>query len=141
MIRLARQGTPNAFIANVLEVFAPYEGKLVRVEVCEGGYIVDDSVTTKEAEVFWAANRPELPFVPAADQEYDGLDGLLEIDLSGESGVPPESRFGGKSTNLARLQRATPRKARGTSVCTRGGVRWCPRLLSPRDCESSRGHR
>ena len=39
-IRTARRGTPNAFVKNALEAFAPYEGKLVRLEVFETEYFV-----------------------------------------------------------------------------------------------------
>ena len=103
-IRTARRGTPNAFVGNALEAFAPHEGELVRLEVFAQSYIVTPGVSTEAAAAFWQENRPELPFVPTFDAEYGSFDHLLDMDLSGAGGISPVSRFGGKATNLARLQ-------------------------------------
>ena len=98
-IRTARRGTPNAFIANALEVFAPYDGKLVRLDVGETEYAVAE-VGAEEAEAFWSSNRRELSQPPTFDEEYRALDAFAEMDLESA----PVGRYGGKATNLARLQ-------------------------------------
>ena len=100
-IRTARRRTPNAYVANAMEAFEPFDGKLVRLEVGERRYTIRE-VKAEEAETFWAENRPQLPALPPVDRSYDGLDSLAEMDFSGA--VNLESRFGGKATNLARLQ-------------------------------------
>ncbi|MAG93398.1 MAG: hypothetical protein CMJ48_06575, partial [Planctomycetaceae bacterium] len=57
-----------------------------------------------EAEAFWASSRPQISIFPQVDQEFAELSSLNEMDLSGDI-IPPEARFGGKATNLARLGR------------------------------------
>ena len=103
-IRTARRGTPNAFVAGAVKAFSAYEGQLVRLEVFATEYFVTE-VMLEEAEAFWATNRRELASPPTLDPDYRGLDQLLEMDLSGVDGLPPVARYGGKATNLARLQR------------------------------------
>ncbi|MBI4583364.1 MAG: VCBS repeat-containing protein [Planctomycetes bacterium] len=102
-VRTARRGTPNAFVAGALELFASLEGKLVRLEVRESGYEVREA-SQADAERWWAANRPSLSELPALDAEFRDLNSLDDLDLS-EERLPPEARFGGKAANLARLQR------------------------------------
>jgi hypothetical protein len=100
-IRTARRRTPNAFVANAVETFAPFNGKLVRLEVTASGYTVEE-VNDEEAEAFWAQNRPQLSQLPQLDEEFSELSSLAEIaqmDLD----AAQEIRFGGKATNLARL--------------------------------------
>ena len=101
-VRTARRGTPNAFVANAREAFTPFNGKLVRLEVFPGEYFVTE-VELEEAEDFWANNRREFSTRPLIDDEYRGLDNLREIDLEAQ-GSRPESRYGGKASNMARLQ-------------------------------------
>ncbi len=100
-IRTARRGTPNAFVANALDVFEPYDGQLVRLEVSAGTFDVR-AAELPEAEEFWASNRPKLSELDPVDAEYAGLDRLRDIDFAAVSS--PESRYGGKGSNLARLQ-------------------------------------
>ncbi len=100
-IRTARRGTPNAFVEGALEEFAKYAGDLVRLDVTATGYSVVPA-EIDEAEEFWRESRPDLPQLPDFDPDYARLDALAEIDLSGE--LNPVARFGGKATNLARLQ-------------------------------------
>ena len=54
-----------------------------------------------EAERFWDENRPRLSELPTVDATYGRIDSLEEMALDGD----PESRYGGKATNMARLQR------------------------------------
>ena len=103
-IRTARRGTPNAFVADAHEVFRPFEGKLVRLEVFDTEYVVEE-VPADEAEAFWTSNRPSLAMVPTFDREYAALDSLLEMDLESTGENSPVSRYGGKAANLSRLQR------------------------------------
>lgn len=102
-VRTARRGTPNAYLAGAMETFAPLEGKLIRLEVRETDYTVDE-VTLEQAQAFWDASRPQLGETPTLDPRYAALDSFEEMDLSGAE-VAPEARYGGKATNLARLQR------------------------------------
>lgn len=98
-IRTARRGTPNAFVARVREKFAEFEGELVRVEVFPENFFVT-RVDASEAEEFWSQVRRKVPERPFIDGDYTPLDSFLSMDLAGR----PEGRYGGKATNLARLQ-------------------------------------
>lgn len=103
-IRTHRRGTPNAYISDALEEFASVEGKLIRFEVSEASYRVEEA-TEEEAEAWWAANRPTLSVFPSLDREYKEFASLEEIATQSSTEVPPvEARFGGKASNLARLQ-------------------------------------
>ena len=102
LIRTARRGTPNAHVAEALEAFAPFSGQLVRVEVKPSTYEVR-AATLEEAEEFWAANTPMLSELPEFDAEFAELSSLGEISALDAVGVL-ESRFGGKASNLGRLQ-------------------------------------
>jgi hypothetical protein len=101
-IRTARRGTPNAFVEGAHDSFRAYDGKLIRLQVFDTEYFVDEA-TTEEAEAFWASNRPRLAETPAIDAEYGGLDALIEVDLDGKI-TDPVARHGGKATNFSRLQ-------------------------------------
>ena len=99
-IRTANRGTPNAFVEGAMSVFAPFEDKLVRLEIRAPEHTVDET-TLEEAEEFWDM-RPSLPPPPSVDETYSALDRFEEMDFAGK--VPLETRFGGKATGLARLQ-------------------------------------
>jgi hypothetical protein len=103
VIRTARRNTPNAFVADAASMFAPYEGELVRLEVREADFEVR-AATIDEAEEFWASNRPQLMISPQVDREYGELASLGEIAAMDAAGMDAVARFGGKATNLARLQ-------------------------------------
>ena len=102
-VRTARRGTPNAFVDGALSAFTPFEGQLVRLEVENREYRVEPA-TLPEALAFWENNRPQITGVPSVDADWSLLTSLEEMDLS-PAAVTPESRYGGKATNLARLQR------------------------------------
>ena len=102
-IRTARRNTPNAFVADASAVFASYEGKLVRLEVRETEFEIRE-VTIAEAEEFWATSRPQLMISPPVDPDFDELSSLEEIAEMEAAGIDAVGRFGGKATNLARLQ-------------------------------------
>lgn len=102
-VRTARRGTPNAFVAGAREAFAPLDGRLVRLEVLPADYVVEE-VAPEEAEEFWASSRPRLTDLPTFDADYRALDHLLEMDVSPAGASTAVARFGGKATNLARLQ-------------------------------------
>ncbi len=99
-VRTARRGTPNAFVKDARDVFAPLEGKLVRLQVFDTEFFVDE-VELEEAQEFWDSNRPRFEPPPTFDELYSALDSLAEIDLDSD----PVSRFGGKASNFSRLQR------------------------------------
>jgi hypothetical protein len=102
-VRTARRGTPNAFVRGAVEAFASVAGKLIRLDVSDTTYTVTEIADVTEAEAFWESNRPQISALPTIDAEYDKLDSFAEMDF--ESEMPPESRYGGKASNLARLQR------------------------------------
>jgi hypothetical protein len=102
-IRTARRGTPNAFAAGALELFLPWEGRLVRLEVTDTGATVEEA-STASAEEFWSRSRPELSAFPMADRDYRELPDLLQVAAQEIGATPLESRFGGKTSHLARLQ-------------------------------------
>ncbi len=101
-IRTARRGAPNAFVADALSEFAPHAGQLVRLEVRSDDYDVRPA-TLEEAETFWRESRPSLSAPPQLDFEFAALPAFEEISML-EMGAPGVARFGGKATNLARLQ-------------------------------------
>ncbi len=101
-VRTARRGTPNAFVREAARAFGPHDGELVRFEVRADDFNVD-AATVAEAEAWWAESRPELSVLPEIDPDYQGLDRLEEI-ANHMDGALLESRFGGKASNLARLQ-------------------------------------
>ena len=106
-IRTARRGTPNAFVKEALEVFAPWAGRLVRLEVADEGFEVQPA-TPEEAAAFWENNQPTLSVLPTLDANYKDFPTLIEAaQLDIHPGEPSmESRIGGKATQLARLQRS-----------------------------------
>ena len=101
-IRSARRGTPNAFLRDALEIFANLEGKLIRLDVRQTEYEAKEA-PLDEARKFWEENRPQLSELPTVDGDYENIDSFDEMVLDGD--VSPESRYGGKASNLARLQR------------------------------------
>ena len=102
-IRTARRKTPNAFVGGAVETFGGFDGKLVRLQVTETEALIREA-SVEEAEEFWTSNRPQISIFPQVDRAFTELCRFSEMDLSGEA-VPPEARFGGKATNLARLGR------------------------------------
>ncbi len=102
-IRTARRGTPNAYVSGALEEFREWDGQLVRLEVTAGGYTIR-AASQEEAEEHWRTSRPSLEVAPTLDSEFSELltlGEIAELESTGLSGVP---RFGGKATNLSRLQ-------------------------------------
>ncbi len=100
-VRTARRGTPNAFIAGATDKLAGRDGELVRFEVLDTGYSIEPAQLS-EAEEFWDQSRPSLPQLPTVDSQYGGLDHLFDFDVALDGASV--SRFGGKATNLSRLQ-------------------------------------
>ena len=103
-VRTARRGTPNAFVKNAIEDFADLAGKLIRLEVDDTSFTTTEVADVAEAEAFWESNRPQISALPTIDTEYTALDSFEQMDLESTT-PPPESRYGGKASNLARLQR------------------------------------
>lgn len=98
-----QRGTPNAFVADALEAFAPFEGELVRLDVLDGTYTLAPA-TIDEAEAFWASNRPQADIDRQPDATFDELLSLQDIDTADEEArARSVSRFGGKATGLATL--------------------------------------
>ena len=102
-VRTARRGTPNAFVRNAARVFAPFEGKLVRLEVQEADFSVREA-DPEEAAEFLAGHRPSLSSLPEIDGSFAEFSSLAQINDQEGDDVDVVSRFGGKASNLARLQ-------------------------------------
>lgn len=106
-VRTARRGTPNAFVRSATEAFSAMDGVLVRLEVGETGYTVREA-SEEEAKAFWEANAGFLSHLPTLDAEYAdfaSLPAIAALDAEWSEGeLPAEARFGGKASNLARLQ-------------------------------------
>jgi len=104
-VRLARRGTPNAFVRDARDVLATFDGQLVRLEVRSDGYTIA-AATLEDAEKFWESSRRTISVLPAIDETFVDLASLEEIAAieAGNPTLPNEARFGGKASNLARLQ-------------------------------------
>ncbi len=102
-VRTSRRGTPNAFVHDAPAVLAPLNGKIARLEVGSRGYTIEE-VALEDAERFWTHNRPRLSTMPAVDFDTRSILTLDEIAALAAAGEPVESRFGGKASNMARLQ-------------------------------------
>ncbi|MBI4602973.1 MAG: hypothetical protein HY721_13530 [Planctomycetes bacterium] len=109
-IRTLRRGTPNAFVRDATRAFAPYDGKMVRLDAMADGYTVTEA-TLADAEAWWAAHRPDLSReIPEVDAEYALLDATGEAPLDGP--VRPVTRYGGKGANFLRLFTLIPEENR-----------------------------
>lgn len=99
----AQRGTPNAYIADPLAIFAPYDGQLVRLGLSEKLYSIAPA-TLAEAEDFWAEHRPSVAVDRLPDPEYFELLSVADIptDTAQNRGVAV-GRFGGKVKGLATL--------------------------------------
>ena len=102
-VRAARRGTPNAYIDNAGEFFAPLDGRLVRLVLTSDRWDAAPA-TAAEADAWWAERRPAPVPISTADVEYTELDDLASI----ASRPAPATRFGGKATNLALLYTFLP---------------------------------
>jgi pyruvate,water dikinase len=106
-VRLARRGTPNLYIKDALATLAPWNGLLVRLDATNGEGNAADTWTVVEADdadaqAWWAAHRPSLGELPAVDPDFLDLPALTAMEVD-DLPVPLGLRFGGKTTNLARL--------------------------------------
>lgn len=100
----ALRGTPNVHVANALDVFEPFEGQLVRLEVLPTEYSVREA-TVEEAEAHWAQQRPraELNAPPDRDgTEPTSLDAIPVATAAERTAAV--SRYGAKATGLAVLR-------------------------------------
>lgn len=98
------RGTPNAKVDDALEVFAPYEGMLVRLEALPTFYSIREA-TVEEAQAHWAQTRPQAELSAPPDWTFAEL---LDLDAIPTS-TPDErtqavSRFGSKVSGLAVLR-------------------------------------
>ena len=99
----AQRGTPNAFIADPLRVFAPYEGELVRLIVSQPFYSIDPA-TLDEAEAYWAEHRPSIAVDRPPDPTYFDLLSVADIPTAtAEQRGLAVGRYGGKVKGLATL--------------------------------------
>lgn len=98
------RGTPNAMVADALEVLAPYEGTLVRLEALSTYYSIREA-TVEEAEAHWASARPQAQLSAPPDPEFTELVALDDVPVgSAIERSQAVSRFGAKATGLAVLR-------------------------------------
>lgn len=102
-VRSIRRGTPNAFLDDALEVLAPYEGQLVRVEFGPNAYEITGPVELQEAEDWWAEHRPLLPPLPQPDDDFAELVTLPELAAETQDSLFLTARHGGKATGMGLL--------------------------------------
>jgi Pyruvate phosphate dikinase, AMP/ATP-binding domain len=93
------RGTPNIALlaASDDERVAPFLGKLVRFQVLDGEFKIEET-TIEEAQAFWES-RTTSPVVPDMDVERDGLPGFEELGFADSISV------GAKAANLAEVVR------------------------------------
>lgn len=102
------RGTPNVHVEDALEVLAPYEGQLVRIEALADYYTIREA-SLAEAQAHWEATRPNVePGAPPdfAFTDVVALDGLDVGDPAAR--LLAVSRFGSKATGLAVLRAIAP---------------------------------
>ena len=102
-LRSAARGTPNCYVADAHEAFAPWEGQLVQLTSGVDGYTVAPS-DLETASAWWEALRPEPVLLPAADLEWTEVVPLGQVPTQ----TPDERslavrRFGAKGASLATL--------------------------------------
>ncbi len=105
LVRLARRGTPNAFVAQALERLQSWDGQLVRLDVDTTSFTVE-AASLDEATEFWASRGRTISVEPQIDPNFRHLATFEEINAldAPTAEFVPEARFGGKASNLARLQ-------------------------------------
>ncbi|MCP4111983.1 MAG: hypothetical protein GY749_41720 [Desulfobacteraceae bacterium] len=94
------RGTPNMAMlgASSDERVKPYLNKLVRLEVMQGNFTLQET-TLEDAEDFWDSLIPDQTFYPPSDSNREGL--FLFSDLSFNDSIA----VGVKAANLAELSR------------------------------------
>lgn len=111
-----QRGTPNAFVIDARQAFAPLEGQLVRLEAQTGYYSVQPA-TQAEAEAYWQAHRPALAVENPAELDYAELDAFTEIPTdTAEQRALARARFGAKTVGLAVLSRLLEPDQRTTGL-------------------------
>ena len=106
-IRLARRGTPNAFLESPHEALAPYDGQLVQLTIEDATFSIEASTDYVAAQAWWDEHRPSLANSLLPDLEYSALDNVLEIDVE-ETDGPLAGKFGGKAAGLAKMYSFLP---------------------------------
>ncbi len=98
------RGTPNIHVTDALEVFAPYEGMLVRLEALPTYYSIREA-TLEEAQAHWAANRPQVEPGAPPDFAFTEVLDLDDVPVGGpEERTRAVSRFGSKAAGIAVLR-------------------------------------
>ncbi len=108
-VRSAARGTPNCYLFGALTELAGWEGQLVRL-TCAPDELVVESTSLEEAELFWAALRPDPVDVPPPELQPASAVSLLDLPTAdaGERAMSAAT-FGAKGTSLASIyQRIEP---------------------------------
>lgn len=94
------RGTPNIRVVDALEVFAPHEGTLIRLEALSEEYSVREAVTA-DAEAHWASQRPRANLNAPPDFDFSELLNLDAIEVGEpEQRIQTVSRIGSKAAGL-----------------------------------------
>ena len=102
------RGTPNVHVADALEVLAPYEGQLVRIEALPTYYSIREA-TLEEAQAHWAATRPHVEPGAPPDFAFTEVVDLDDVEVGGpEDRRRSVSRIGSKATGVAVLRAIAP---------------------------------
>lgn len=98
------RGTPNLHVQDALDVFAPYDGALVRLEAL-GNYYSIREAELAEAQAFWAEHRPQVEVGQAPDFAFVDVVDLDQVDVAArEARAQAIARFGTKATGIAVLR-------------------------------------
>ena len=97
------RGTPNAFVRDALDVLAPHDGELIRLEATPTFYQVR-SADPDEAQAHWAENRPKAELGALPDPDHTELDRVTMIPTAdADQRLAALSRFGAKTSGIATL--------------------------------------
>lgn len=104
-VRASRRGTPNAYIKDPFDVFAPFDGQLVRIKMETVTYEGPEAATLVDAQAWWDAHRPKLEPPPPPDLAWSEFTSLADMGTD----LPVlKNRFGAKASNLSLLFRSIP---------------------------------
>ncbi len=112
-VRLARRGTPNAYLAGAPEQLRALEGRLVRLTIGRDAWQVKGDVDPAEAQAFWERLRPAPLAVLPPDLSEDAVLPLEALAMREEGGL---RLAGAKAANLARLGPLLPERHRATGL-------------------------
>lgn len=98
-----QRGTPNIFVQDALQRFAPFEGQLVRLETRPNYYELR-LADAAEAQAHWDEQRPKVDLGILPDPDYSTLPALTSLPAeTAELRALNTSRIGAKASSLNTL--------------------------------------